>query len=77
VTQVIAAEGELASLRLLQRQPAQRNRTTADQLHRFLGARRGRKARYAWLLARALEPDQVPRPLARLVDHVLTIPDGR
>jgi hypothetical protein len=77
VTQVIAAEGELASLRLLQRQPAQRNRTTADQLHRFLGARSGRKARYAWLLARALEPDQVPRPLARLVDHVLTIPDGR
>ena len=74
---VIAAEGELASLRLLQRQPAQRNRTTADQLHRFLGVRSGRKARYAWLLAQALEPDQVPRPLARLVDHVLTILDGR
>ena len=77
VIRVIAAEGELASLRLLQQQPAQRNRTPADQLHRFLGVRSGRKARYAWLLARALEPDQVPRPLARLVDHVLTILDGR
>ena len=77
VIRVIAAEGELASLRLLQRQPAQRDRATADQLHRFLGVRSGRKARYAWLLARALEPDQVPRPLARLVDHVLTILDGR
>jgi hypothetical protein len=77
VIQVIAAEGELASLRLLQRQPAQRNRTPVDQLHRFLGVRSGRKARYAWLLARALEPDQVPRPLARLVDHVPAILDGR
>ena len=77
VIRVIAAEGELASLRLLQRQPAQRNRTPTDHLHRFLGVRSGRKARYAWLLARALEPDQVPRPLARLVDHVLAILDGR
>ena len=74
---MIGAEGELASLRLLQRQPAQRNRTPGDQLHRFLGVRSGRKARYAWLLARALEPDQVPRPLARLVDQVMTILDGR
>jgi hypothetical protein len=74
---VIAAEGELASLRLLQQQPAQRNRTPSDQLHRFLGARSGRKARYAWLLAGALEPDQVPRPLGRLVDHVLAILGGR
>jgi Overcoming lysogenization defect protein-like, TOPRIM domain len=77
VVRVIADEGELASLRLLQRQPAQRNRTPTEHLHRFLGVRSGRKARYAWLLARALEPDQVPRPLARLVDHVLTILDGR
>jgi hypothetical protein len=73
VTRVIAAEGELASLRLLQRQPAQRNRPSVEQLHRFLGTRAGRKARYAWLLARALEPDEVPRPLRRLVDHVLAL----
>jgi hypothetical protein len=77
VIKVIAAEGEAASLRLLQRQPAQRNRTPADQLHRFLGTRAGRKARYAWLLARALEPAQVPHPLRGLVDHVLAVLDGR
>ena len=77
VIRVIAAEGELPSLRLLQRQPAQRTRTPEDQLHRFLGVRSGRKARYAWLLAGALEPDQVPRPLGLLVDHVLTMLDGR
>jgi hypothetical protein len=77
LTRVIAAEGELASLRLLQRQPAQRDRTPVDQLHRFLGVRSGRKARYAWLLATTLEPDQVPRPLRALVDHALAILDGR
>ncbi len=75
VTRVIAAEGELASLRLLQRQPAQRGRTPVEQLHRFIGTRAGRKARYASSLARALEPEQVPRPLRRLLDHVLaTLP---
>ena len=72
VTRVITAEGELASLRLLQQQPAERDRTDVEHLHRFLGVRGGRKARYAGLLARALEPGQVPRPLRALVDHVLT-----
>jgi len=77
VLEVIAAEGELASLGRLQRQPAQRDRTTVEQLHRFLGVRSGRKARYAWLLARALAPEQVPRPLRGLVDHVLATASGR
>jgi hypothetical protein len=76
VIRVIAAEGELASLQRLRRQPAQRDRTLDDQLHRFLGVRSGRKARYAWLLARALEPGQVPRPLHGLMEHVLRILDG-
>jgi hypothetical protein len=77
VLAVIAAEGELASLRRLQRQPAQRERTTVEQLHRFLGVRSGRKARYASLLARALEPERAPRPLRGLVDHVLATAGGR
>lgn len=72
VVRVIAAEGELASLERLQRQPAQRDRTTVEQLHRFLGTRAGRKARYASALTRALEPGQVPHPLRGLVEHVLT-----
>jgi hypothetical protein len=71
VIRVIAAEGESASLGRLRRQPAQRDRTITDQLHRFLGVRSGRKARYAWLLATALEPGQAPPPLQGLVDHVL------
>ncbi len=77
VVRVIEAEGELASLRRLRRQPAQRDRAAADQLHRFIGTRSGRKARYASSLARALAPEQVPRPLRRLVDHVLATPGGR
>ena len=71
VVRVIAAEGELASLGRLRRQPAQRDRSPADQLHRFLGTRAGRKARYVRALAAALEPEQVPHPLRGLVDHVL------
>jgi hypothetical protein len=77
VIRVIAAEGELASLQRLQRQPAQRGRAAVDQLHRFIGTRAGRKARYAWALARSLEPDRVPPPLSRLVDHVLMTLAGR
>lgn len=71
VIRVITAEGEAPSLERLRRQPAQRGRSVVDQLHRFVGVRSGRKARYGWALARALEPDQVPRPLRALVEHVV------
>jgi hypothetical protein len=67
---VIAAAGELPSFRLLQKQPAQRDRTTTDQLHRFIGTRSGRKDRYARLLTEALDLAQVPRPLDRLLNHL-------
>ena len=71
VERVIAAEGELASLRILRRQPAQRHRTPEEQLHRFMGTRSQRKARYARLLVEALPPDAVPpRPLAGLLAAV-------
>jgi hypothetical protein len=70
VERVIAAEGELASLRILRQQPAQRARTAEAQLHRFLGVRSGRKARYARLLVEALDPAAVPRPLAGLLAYV-------
>ena len=65
---VIAAEGELASLRIMQRQPAQRERRPADQLRRFIGTRSGRKIRYGQLLAEALDPEQVPHPLTGVLD---------
>ncbi|WP_242624151.1 TOPRIM nucleotidyl transferase/hydrolase domain-containing protein [Micromonospora kangleipakensis] len=42
-------------------------RPLAAQLHRFIGTRSGRKARYADLLAGALPPARVPPALDRLL----------
>lgn len=70
VERVIEAEGDLRALRSLQRQPAQRERTREEQLHRFMGSIGGRKARYASALINAMEPDRIPRPLDRLVASV-------
>lgn len=67
---VIAEQGELASFRVLQRQPVQRSWTRHRQLRRFLSARSGHKSRYARLLVEALDLRRVPRPLADLLDRV-------
>ena len=67
VLYVIEAQGELASFRILQRQPSQRERAESAQLRRFFGGRSGNKARYARLLVDALPAGQAPPPLARLV----------
>ena len=67
VLDVVAAAGELASFRLLQRQPAQRDRPLSDQLRRLFAGRSGHKVRYARLLVAALSPGQAPPPLAALV----------
>jgi len=73
VEDVIAAEGELRSLRRFQDQPAQRERDPRDQLRRFLGTRSGRKAQYARALVEALG-DAVPEPLEALLAHVTAPP---
>lgn len=70
VERVIEREHEIGSLRILQRQPAQRGRSPEQQLHRFLGSRAGRKIRYARLLVEALDLPDVPAPLGRLLAHV-------
>jgi Overcoming lysogenization defect protein-like, TOPRIM domain len=70
VEHVIEQQGELASLRIMQRQPAQRGRTVEEQLRRFMGTRSRRKIRYGQLLVAALHPDDVPRPLAGVLDWV-------
>jgi hypothetical protein len=70
VEQVIDAEGELRSLRTLQKQPAQQGRSAEAQLRRFIGTRSGRKRRYARLLVDALDLAHVPRPLDGLLAHV-------
>lgn len=67
--EVIDEQGELASFRLMQRQPAQRMLTQHRQLRRFLGARSGHKSRYARLLVEALDQGRVPRPLAEVLNR--------
>jgi hypothetical protein len=68
---VVAAQGELGSFRTFCRQPAQRDRTAAAQLRRFMGTRSGRKIHYGRVLAEALDPARVPAPLEHLLSHVL------
>lgn len=67
----IKTQGELAGFRILQQQPAHRERSLQRQLHRFIGARSGRKNRYAAALVEQLDLDCIPAPLARLLDHVV------
>jgi hypothetical protein len=67
---VLAAQGDLAAFRTIQRQPAWRGQAAAAQLRRFLGAGSRRKLRYARLLTEAVSPDRVPRPLAALLAAV-------
>jgi hypothetical protein len=70
VEAVIAEAGEARSLRLLERMPAQRGWSRDALLHRFLGVRSGRKARYAELLVEALDPDRAPLPLVAVLSRV-------
>jgi hypothetical protein len=67
VEDVIEAAGEARSLRLLAGMPAQRSWAREAVLRRYLGVRSGRKARYAALLVEALEPGDVPEPLAAVL----------
>jgi hypothetical protein len=76
VERVIEAEGELASLRLLQRQPAHQGQPVEGQLHRFMGTRAGRKAAYARRLVEVLDAQQVPHPLDGVLGRVGS-PSGR
>jgi len=67
VLDVIDSQGELASFRILQQQPAQRDRPITAHLRRFFGGRSGNKIRYARLLVDALPAGDAPPPLARLI----------
>jgi hypothetical protein len=70
VESVIEAQNEIGSFRIMQKQPAQRDRTTEDQLRRFMGTRSGRKVLYGRLLVEALDLAQVPPPLDAVLDYV-------
>jgi hypothetical protein len=70
VVAIIEEQGELGSLRILQRQPFHRDRPIEQVLWRFMGTRSGRKSNYARLLVEALDLDRVPRPLDGVLDYV-------
>jgi predicted ATP-dependent endonuclease of OLD family len=67
VEQVAGAQRELGSFRTFQKQPAQQEKTTEQQLRRWLG---NRKIRYARLLVDALDLTRVPRPLDLVLERV-------
>ncbi|GAA2641108.1 TOPRIM nucleotidyl transferase/hydrolase domain-containing protein [Streptomyces vastus] len=70
VEELVRAEGDLRALQTFQNQPAQRSRTSQQQLRRFLGTTSGRKIHYGRVLVEALEPDRVPAPLDGLLTSV-------
>ena len=72
VQEILDAQGDLASFRTLQKQPAWRGRAVAEQLRRFMGSGGSRKIRYAQLLVEALELRDVPTPLDRVLAHALS-----
>ncbi|MDW6065693.1 ATP-dependent endonuclease [Streptomyces sp. FXJ1.4098] len=67
VEELVRAEGDLRALQTFLRQPAQRSRTSQQQLRRFLGTKKGRKIHYGRVLVEALGPDRIPAPLDGLI----------
>lgn len=71
VEALFESQGDLASFRLLQRQPAWRGRGPESQMRRFLGSGSHRKLRYARLLVEAaVARGGLPRPLDALLSTV-------
>ncbi|MDQ0773576.1 ATP-dependent endonuclease [Streptomyces aurantiacus] len=70
IQEVVREQGELRAFRTFQNQPAQRERTVEQHLHRFMGTHSGRKAQYAQELVASLDLDRTPPPLERLLAHL-------
>jgi hypothetical protein len=70
VEEVLAAQGDLETFRNFQNQPYWRGRPVDAQLRRWLQASDNRGKRYPPLLVAALEPREIPRPLAGVLAHV-------
>ncbi|KQX05592.1 MULTISPECIES: TOPRIM nucleotidyl transferase/hydrolase domain-containing protein [unclassified Leifsonia] len=68
---IIAEQGEGARFEGMRRQPAQRERALADQLHRFIGAGAGRKARVARAFAERIPAERIPEPILGLLSATL------
>jgi hypothetical protein len=70
VERIAEAQGDLQAFRTLQKQPAWAARSTDEQLRRWMGSGGRRKTRYPPLIIQALDPEAVPRPLSRLLEHI-------
>jgi hypothetical protein len=70
VEAALEEHGDLGAFRTFQKQPAWRGQSVAAQLRRFMGSADRRKLRYAKNLVEALEPAQVPRPLAGVLASI-------
>ncbi len=68
VQEVIALQGELETFRNFQNQLFWREKPVEAQLRRWL-QNGGRYLRYPPLLVEALEPDEIPRPLAGVLEE--------
>jgi hypothetical protein len=77
VEEVLREKGDLHRFRTLQRMPAWRGRPTEEQLRRFMGSGGSRKIRYARFLIDALDLENVPRPLDRVLAHATGQGGGR
>jgi hypothetical protein len=77
VVDVVAREGELGLLHTFQQQPAQRDRSLHEQLHRFCSTKSGRKVRLAGALAAELALDALPAPLLGVLTFAAAGRGGR
>ena len=68
--EVLAAHGDLETFRSFQDQPAWRGRPVEAQLRRWFHAADRRATRYPPLLIAALEPSEIPAPLAGVLAAV-------
>src|SRR5262245_4640753 len=64
---VLAEQGELRAFQTYQKQPAHRAEPLEEQLYGFMW---NRKQRYAVLLVEALDLEQIPRPLDRVLARI-------
>ena len=70
VEEVVAREGDLETFRSFQNQPAWRGRPPEAQLRRWFHAADRRNTRYPPLLVAALDPPEIPPPLAGVLAAV-------
>ncbi len=70
VEELVESQGDLGSLRSLQRQLEWSGQPAGAQLRRFLGSGATRKLRYARLLTGAVDLDRLPHPLEAVLTRV-------